>query len=106
MEQPPQGLPGFQPGQVLRIVKGISGLATAPRQWWATLKNALLKVELVSSQNQQFNLVQSLVGPVVFVGHGSDGALQGIVCVRVDDVLIAASAEPSYGIIENMFPFG
>eukprot|EP00959_Pyramimonas_sp_CCMP1952_P377640 7910404-Pyramimonas_sp.AAC.1 len=32
MEQPPQGPPGLQPGQVLRIVKGSFGLATAPRQ--------------------------------------------------------------------------
>eukprot|EP00959_Pyramimonas_sp_CCMP1952_P430568 9017837-Pyramimonas_sp.AAC.1 len=56
MEQPPQGLPGLQPGQVLRIVKGIFGLATAPRQWWATLKNALLKVKLSSMDKKEFNL--------------------------------------------------
>eukprot|EP00959_Pyramimonas_sp_CCMP1952_P164203 3432984-Pyramimonas_sp.AAC.1 len=60
MEQPPQSLPGLQPGQVLRIVKGIFGLATAPRQWWASLKNALLKVELVSKDGHKFHLVQSL----------------------------------------------
>eukprot|EP00959_Pyramimonas_sp_CCMP1952_P165286 3455145-Pyramimonas_sp.AAC.1 len=67
----------------------------------ATLKNALLKVKLVSSQNQKFNLVQSLAGPALFAGHGSDGILQTIACARVDDVLVAASAEPSCEIIEN-----
>eukprot|EP00959_Pyramimonas_sp_CCMP1952_P102379 2141651-Pyramimonas_sp.AAC.1 len=90
MEQPPQGLPGLQPGQVLRIVTGIFGLAPAPRQWRATLKNALLKVELVSKEGRKFHLFQSLVDPASFVGHGSDGTLRAIVCVHVDDLLIAS----------------
>ncbi|CAK0819108.1 unnamed protein product [Prorocentrum cordatum] len=106
MEQPPQGLPGLQPGQVLRIVKGIFGLATAPRQWWATLKNALLKVELVSKDGHKFHLVHGLVDPALFVGHGSDGTLQAIVCVHVDDLLIASSTQASYDRIKKLFPFG
>eukprot|EP00959_Pyramimonas_sp_CCMP1952_P359844 7534692-Pyramimonas_sp.AAC.1 len=106
MEQPPQGLPGLQPGQVLRTAKGIFGLATAPQQWWATLKKALLKVELVSKDGHKLHLVQSLVDPALFVGYGSDGTLQAIVRVHVDDLLIASSTQASNEIIKKLFPFG
>ncbi|CAK0820255.1 unnamed protein product [Prorocentrum cordatum] len=100
------GLPGLMPGQVLRAVKGVFGLATAPRQWWATLKSTLLKVELIGENGRKFNLVQSLVDPALFVGHGSDGSLQAIVCVHVDDLLIAASTKSSYQTIKELVPFG
>eukprot|EP00959_Pyramimonas_sp_CCMP1952_P298625 6246261-Pyramimonas_sp.AAC.1 len=106
MEQPPRGLPGLQPGQVLHIVKGIFGLATAPRLWKATLKKALLKVELANKGGKRFNVVQCLVDPALFVGHGSDGTLQAIVCAHVDDLLIASSTQASYDIIKKLFPFG
>lgn len=98
LEKPRECVPGLQPGKVLRIVKGISGLAAAQRHCWPMLKKTLLGL--------QCTFKRSLVGPALFIGHGRDRCLLGIMCGHADDLLIAVGDKKAHELVGKHIPFG
>ena len=59
MAQPREGIPGLHPEQIIRIVKGVFGLADAPRLWWRQLRNGLLGADLKTKTGETVQLQQS-----------------------------------------------
>ncbi|CAK0843154.1 unnamed protein product, partial [Prorocentrum cordatum] len=66
MAQPREGLLGLNPKQLIKILRGVFGLATAPRQWWAKLKRTLFAVEEKLSDNYVFRLHQHSLYPGLY----------------------------------------
>ncbi|CAK0846224.1 unnamed protein product, partial [Prorocentrum cordatum] len=91
MAQPREGLPGLNPKQLIKILKGVFGLATAPRQWWAKLKRTLLAVEEKLSDNYVFRLHQHSLYPALYYGYDQHGELCAVVVAHVDDLLLGIS---------------
>ena len=73
------GLPVMIKGQSLRIKKGVFGLATAPRQRWATLRDSFLELKLTGPAGEQYFMKQSPIAPALFLCHSKHGQLLGIV---------------------------
>ena len=94
MAQPREGLPGLHPKQLIKILKGVFGLATAPRQWWAKLKRTLLAVEEKLGDNYVFRLRQHSLDPALYYGYDKHGELCALVVAHVDDLLLGIS--PKY----------
>eukprot|EP00972_Heterocapsa_arctica_P010366 1524040-Heterocapsa_arctica.AAC.1 len=72
MQRPPEGLHGMRPGQLIQILKGVFGLATAPRQWWTTSSKALHAVPIVASDGEVCHLVSCPLDPALMVAHTRD----------------------------------
>ena len=66
MKQPREGLPGLEAGRVLRLLRGVYGLLTAPRLSWLHLKETLLKM----------GFRQSSLDAALFTMHYPDGKYQ------------------------------
>ncbi|CAK0887145.1 unnamed protein product [Prorocentrum cordatum] len=108
MAQPREGLPGLNPKQLIKILKGVFGLATAPRQWWAKLKRTLLAVEEKLSDNCVFRLHQHSLDPALYYGYDQHGELCAVVVAHVDDLLLGISHKcPGlYDRLHKLLPWG
>ena len=108
MAQPREGLPGLHIKQLIKILKGVFGLATAPRQWWAKLKRTLLAVEEKLGDNYVFRLRQHSLDPALYYGYDKYGELCAVVVAHVDDLLLGISAKyPSlYDRFYKLLPWG
>ncbi|CAK0891483.1 unnamed protein product [Prorocentrum cordatum] len=108
MAQPREGLPGLNPKQLIKILKGVFGLATAPRQWWAKLKRTLLAVEEKLSDNYVFRLHQHSLDPALYCGYDQHGELCAVVVAHVDDLLLGVSHKyPGlYDRLHKLLPWG
>ncbi|CAK0817025.1 unnamed protein product, partial [Prorocentrum cordatum] len=108
MAQPREGLPGLNPKQLIKILKGVFGLATAPRQWWAKLKRKLLAVEEKLSDNYAFRLHQHSLDPALYYGYDQHGELCAVVVAHVDDLLLGISRKyPGlYDRLHKLLPWG
>ncbi|CAK0871378.1 unnamed protein product [Prorocentrum cordatum] len=93
MAQPREGLPGLHPKQLIKILKGVFGLAIAPRQWWAKLNRTLLAVE-EKLGDYVFRLRQHSLDPALYYGYDKHGELCAVVVAHVDDLLLGVS--PKY----------
>jgi len=76
--QPPGGLPGLDPRQIVEILAGAGayGLGDAPAHWRRSLKRNLMEL----------GYVQSAMDPCLFK-LVVNGKLEGIIMVEVDDLL-------------------
>ncbi|CAK0900905.1 unnamed protein product [Prorocentrum cordatum] len=108
MAQPREGLPGLNPKQLIKILKGAFGLATAPRQWRAKLKRTLLAVEKKLSDNYVFRLHQHSLDPALYYGYDQHGELCAVVVAHVDDLLLGISHKyPGlYDRLHKLLPWG
>ena len=66
MEQPREGLDGVQPWVLIRILKGVFGLATAPRHWWTKLNRVLQATDLPDFDGTNVRLVPNPLDPAMF----------------------------------------
>lgn len=76
--QPPEGVPGYQPRQVLRLLKTCYGLLDGPYAWFQHLRRVL---------TQQLGYEESSADPCLYFLRGAQGELQGIISVATDDLL-------------------
>ena len=76
--QPPEGVPGYQPRQVLRLLKTCYGLLDGPYAWYQHLRKVLVK---------QLGYVESSADPCLYFLRGGQGELQGVISVATDDLL-------------------
>jgi hypothetical protein len=108
MEQPLEGLPGVKPTVLIRILKGVLGLATAPRHWWAKLKRLVLAVQLVDAAGAERHYQQHPLDPAFYFATASDGSLLSVLVVHVDDLLIAVArnAPRALRAMETLLPWG
>ncbi len=90
------------PGQLARVLKGVFGLADAPREWWLRLSRSM-------AENQW---VRSLVDAAMWCLWSKDAEgnslLEGIVVAHVDDLLFTGSvnAEKSLLAVGDALGFG
>ena len=76
--QPPEGVPGYQPRQVLRLLKTCYGLLDGSYAWFQHLRRVLVK---------QLGYVESSADPCLYFLRGEQGELQGVISVATDDLL-------------------
>ncbi|CAK0810154.1 unnamed protein product [Prorocentrum cordatum] len=107
MAQPREGFPGLHPKQLSKILKGVFGLATAPRQSRAKLNRALLTVE-EKLGDYVFRLRQHSLDPALYYGCDKHGELCAVVVARVDDLLLGVSPKcPTlYDRLDKLLPWG
>ncbi|CAK0904850.1 unnamed protein product, partial [Prorocentrum cordatum] len=91
--QPKEGQPDMDPRCLLRVKKGIFGLAGAPRSWWRKLRRGLISANLEDENGQTIHVMQSRLDPTVFRGLNKDGMLCSLVCVHADDLLVATESQ-------------
>ena len=78
IRQPRSGLPGMEPGQIIKVVAGVYGLLDGPIQWRQTLKDYVVST---------LGYRQSRLDPCIFKLHVENGALEGIIIIEIDDLL-------------------
>ena len=81
----------LKPGECVKLLKAIYGLAEAPRYWRRRCHADLLKLgfeDLISE-------------PCVYAFRGEDGSLIGLAVVYVDDIMIGFV--PGNEVMENIF---
>ena len=87
-EQPPEGIPGLQRGQLLRLRKTCYGLLDGPMAWFQHLRRVL---------TQELGYTQSVVDPCIYYLHNEKEkgwkSLEGIISVATDDMLHGGGAE-------------
>ena len=79
--QPPEGIEGLHPEQIVLIVNGVYGLVDAPLHWRKCLTSFLMKI----------GYTQSTLDPCIYK-HYEDGKLQGMIAIEVDDLLMMGHA--------------
>ena len=97
VELPPDGIPGLQKGTLLHVIKAVYGLGDAPWHWFQKIVGVLGKIGFRQSQLDQC------------LFHWWKGQqLHGILCLHVDDMIVAGSESFHEEIIprlKNSFPF-
>jgi hypothetical protein len=76
-------IPGVRNQGLVRIIKGVYGLRSAPRQWWMRLREAL---------TNEMHFTACKVDPTPFI-YRKGNRISCIVGCHVDDLLIAADKE-------------
>ena len=76
-------LPGFQPRQLLRLLKTCYGLLDGPFAWYQHLHRVL---------TTQLGYTQSAGDPCFFFLRNADGSLEGVISVATDDLLHGGGA--------------
>ena len=79
--QPPEGIPGADPRQLLRLLKTCYGLTDGPYAWYQHLLRRL---------TTDFGYRASLADPCVFYKH-EDDKLEGIIGLATDDMIHGGS---------------
>jgi len=100
-------------GQLCRVLKGIFGLADAPREWWLRLSRAMAEHGWVRSLIDGamwclWAFDKTVIGSANVDEQGTGKILRGIVVSHVDDLLFTgdAVAEKSLGQIGSELGFG
>ncbi|CAK0836533.1 unnamed protein product [Prorocentrum cordatum] len=106
MSQPTEGLPNMDPRCLLKVKKGIFGLADAPRLWWRRLRRGLVEADLKDEDGKPVLMMQSRLDPTVFRGFNADGRLCILVCVHADDLLVATRSQALRQGVRGLFNFG
>ena len=93
----------LKPGQLCRVLKGVFGLADAPREWWLRLSRSMA----------EHGWTRSLIDGAMWLLWSLDAAtkeksLEGIIVAHVDDLLFTGSkkAEASLKAIGDELGFG
>ena len=107
MEQPRGGVEGLDPLQLLRIKKGIFGLAESPRMWYDRLHQVLTE-ETFKIEEVEYRLRPCPLDPCVFLLQNDD-CLQpkAYVGIHVEDLLVVAHEKyrlALQGRISELFP--
>ena len=89
---PRGGLPGVEPGSLIRLKKSVYGLAEAPRAWWCKLRTAL----------QDAGFVESRLEKATFALRNRKGELCGLCCTHVDDVIFTGFGDVYDRALEKM----
>lgn len=91
----------LKPGQLCRVLKGIFGLADAPRQWWLRLSRAM------KEHGWTVSILDAAMWTLWTVADGQQ-MLQGVLVGHVDDLLFCGSpiAEKSLQAIGAELGFG
>ncbi|CAK0838337.1 unnamed protein product [Prorocentrum cordatum] len=106
MSQPKEGLPNMDPRCLLKVKKGIFGLADAPRLWWRRLRRGLVEADLKDEDVKPILMMQSRLDPTVFRGFKEDDRLCILVCVHADDLLVATKSQALRQGVRGLFNFG
>ena len=95
--QPPEGIEGLHPEQIVLIVNGVYGLVDAPLHWRKCLTSFLMKI----------GYTQSTLDPCIYK-HYEDGKLQGMIAIEVDDLLMMGHAPhlEKLKLLKERFVFG
>ena len=75
--QPPEGIKGVHPEQIVQIVNGCYGLVDAPLHWRRSLTEYLKKI----------GYIQSALDPCIYKFY-VDGRINGMLAIEVDDLLM------------------
>ena len=102
MRQPKQGLPGLEPGQLLKLVKSVYGRPDAPRAWYDELARVL---------ETELGFTRSIVDGALFhLRDPSNGKVCASLIVHVDDLMVAGDdsklALDTIQRLHKRFPFG
>ena len=101
MRQPRQGLPGLQPGQLIKLIKSVYGRPDAPRSWFNELSRIL---------QEELQFQKSEVDPALYYLRDSSGALKGVLIIHVDDIMLAGDdsdfTTQAFERLHQRFPFG
>ncbi|CAE7037715.1 GIP [Symbiodinium sp. CCMP2592] len=90
MEQPRGGVEGLDPAQLLKIKKGVFGLAESPRMWYDRLREVLSQEDFMID-GVVHKLVPCPLDPCVFcLQTVDDPKPKGYIAIHVDDLLIIA----------------
>ena len=102
--QPPEGIPGMQPGEILQCITECYGLVSGPAWWRSTFTGWLM--ENGYKKNPFAPCLMSL--PCLETDKDRDKKVDGTICIRTDDVL--EGGEPRHrALMEKMkkaFEFG
>ena len=102
MRQPKQGLPGLQPGQLLKLIKSVYGRPDAPRAWYDELAR-ILESEL------QFQC-SAVDGALFHLRDPKSKVACASLIVHVDDLMVAGDgsefAQRMIKKLHKRFPFG
>ena len=90
------------PGQLARVLKGVFGLADAPREWWLRLSRAM------EDHSWSRSLIDAAMWCLWSDNDAAGKSLEGIIVAHVDDLLFAGSvtAERSLDQIGSELGFG
>ena len=101
MRQPRQGLPGLQPGQLIKLIKSVYGRPDAPRSWFNELSRIL---------QEELQFQKSEVDPALYYLRDSSGVLKGVLIIHVDDIMLAGDdsdfTTQAFERLHQRFPFG
>ena len=99
LRQPPGGLPGLHPQQLLEIRLPLYGLNDSPKRWFLEVSTFL----------RNLGWKPSVLGEYVSVFYDPDSkALAGILCLHVDDMLLGGRGTAYRQIVNalrSLFPF-
>ena len=83
MRQPKQGLPGLQPGQILKLIKSVYGRPDAPRAWYDELARVL--------ENELCFKRSAVDGALFHLRDPKSNAVCASLIVHVDDLMVAGN---------------
>ena len=97
-ELPPGGVPGIEEGSLVQVLGNIYGANDAPHEWYCEFD----RVAVASG------FVRSKFDNCLYICHGPDGKLQGILGAHVDDTITGGQGEVYEAAIAKLrarFPF-
>ena len=101
MEQPVEGIPGMERGQLLRLRKPVYGRPDAPRAWFDEFSKVLIS---------ELGFEKSCLDPSWFILRVRNHCPIAMLTLHVDDVMIAGDGSSySESVIDRLhrrFPFG
>ena len=97
-ELPPGGVPGVAPGSLVQVLGNIYGANDAPHNWYVEF----------DSVAQEVGFTKSKLDNCLYLCHGDDGSLQGVLGAHVDDTISGGCGDKYDRAIELLkarFPF-
>ena len=97
-ELPPGGVPGVAPGSLVQVLGNIYGANDAPHEWYCEFDKVAI----------QSGFTRSKFDSCLYLCHGEDGKLQGVLGAHVDDTITGGAGSRYESAIEKLrqrFPF-
>ena len=97
-EQPPGGVPGLDPSDVIEVLGNVYGSNDAPMNWWGTFDQAARETSFVRSQFDS----------CMYMLRDNQGHLCGILGSHVDDTITAGEGpvyEAAIAKLKERFPY-